>query len=103
MEQIVLRRDNVVKEVMSEDAAKVLEAKGFVRGSAMKVKAPPDAGKETAALKQELAEANAQLEDACREITALRQELAGANEQLAAAVKKNVSDAKKEKKVAAND
>lgn len=47
MREIVLKRANVVKQVDSEDRAKALEAKGFVRME------PADAGEQPEAAKKQ--------------------------------------------------
>lgn len=108
MEKITLRRANVVKEVLSEEAARALERKGFVRdGAAFGNTAPCD----TAALKKqmeaakdkaeryagELKEARKKLEEADKRVRELSRELDGTREQLEAAVRKNAASAKKEK------
>ena len=108
---IVLKRDNIVKEVDSEDKAVALEAKGFARlgGTApvpqvfslaeeiVKLKQQLSKAAETielsnkrkAELEEELASAKQQLQEAGQEIQALKNELEGTKEQLEAAVKKN--------------
>lgn len=114
MGKIVLRRENVVKEAASEDAARGLEAEGFIRdGSA--APSPGASGvreleEEAGRLRTELAVAaeaaaaadrrrdeaekelesiRERLEEADGRNRALLQELAGTREQLEAAVKKN--------------
>lgn len=122
MSEIVLKRANVVKRVDSEDKAKVLEAKGFVRtdgktvpvvSSAEEVKELKEqlvkAGealktadarrgeleKELTDVKEKLQEASEYAEAADKKIEALTQELAGTKEQLEAAVKQNKAASKK--------
>ncbi len=51
-DRIVLRKENVVKEVESEDRAKALEAKGYIRDGAD----PSAGGRDPAALRKEIAE-----------------------------------------------
>jgi hypothetical protein len=94
METIKLRRDNVVKEAASEEAAAALEQKGFVRDGAEPTGNKAD--ERTQAYEKELADTRGQLEEASGRIRELEQELEGTREQLEAAVKKNVA-AKKEK------
>lgn len=57
MDKIVLRNGNVVKEVESEDRAKALELKGFIRDGAE----PTTKAEDTKALEKELKEAKADL------------------------------------------
>lgn len=57
MEKITLRNGNVVKEVESEDRAKALEAKGYVRDGA----SPAAKAGDTKALEKELKEAKTDL------------------------------------------
>ncbi len=115
MSDIILRRANVVKKVDSEDKAKALEAKGFIRDGAKKSTAGNSA-KEVTELKKslveagkvieqgdkrrgeletELADTKAKLEEANKAVEALTLELNGTKEQLEAAVKKNKEDTKK--------
>ena len=61
MDKITLRNGNVVKEVESEDRAKALEAKGFVRDGA----APVTEAGDTKALEKELLAQNATHKDWC--------------------------------------
>ena len=106
---IVLKKDNVVKEVDSEDKAVALEAKGFLRlgGTVLQVFSPAEevvklkqqlskaaetieiSNKRKAELEEELASVKHQLQEAGQEIQALKNELEGTKEQLEAAVKKN--------------
>jgi len=119
MSKIELRRANVVKQVDSEDKAKVLESKGFVRTDGTGVKKTEEivssevvikelkeqlinAGKalETADVERgeaekELADTKEQLQEAEKKIQALEAELSGTKEQLEAAVKKNKETGKK--------
>ena len=111
MGNIKLKRANVVKEVDSEDRAKALEAKGFVRTDGKSAKAPAGKG-DTDKLQKELAETKeklqaaeaaekelesvkAQLQDAEKKAQALETELEGTKEQLEAAVKQNKAAGKK--------
>lgn len=115
MGNIKLKRANVVKEVDSEDRAKALEAKGFVRTDGKSAKAPAGKGdadklqKELAETKEQLQAAEgkaeaaekelesvkAQLQDAEKKAQALETELEGTKEQLEAAVKQNKAAGKK--------
>ena len=112
MEKIELKRANVVKVVDSEDKAKILEEKGFVRTDgktaasgvtvaelkAQLVKAGEiiTAGdKKRAELEEKLKEASEYAEKADKEITELKAELSGTKEQLEAAVKQNKAASKK--------
>lgn len=61
MDKITLRNGNVVKEVESDDRAKALEAKGFVRDGA----APAITAEDTKALEKELQKAREELTRAC--------------------------------------
>ncbi|MCD7812131.1 MAG: hypothetical protein LUG91_09855 [Ruminococcus sp.] len=98
--KIELRKDNVVKNVDSEDRAKALMAKGFVRTDgkgAGKVKAA-NSGKELAEVQAKLADTQAKLEEASKyaeeadkKIDSLTLELEGTKEQLEAAVKANTT------------
>lgn len=120
MDKIVLRRDNVVKEVESEDLAAALEAKGFLRdGVKKKDIADPKAlttemesiaktnemlekrcdelETENAELKEKLAETTKYAGDCDKEIEELKTELSGTKEQLEAAIKKNNSKTKESK------
>lgn len=119
---IELRKDNVVKIVDSEDKAKALENKGFVRTDGKTVPAVlPDAevkelkeqlvraagyiktadeirGKleeELAVTRAKLEEASKYAEKADKKIESLSQELSGTREQLEAAIKKNKDADKK--------
>lgn len=117
--EIELRKENVVKSVDSEDKAKALEAKGFVRtdGKTVSVsdtvqelkaqlaraaeymktadKRRGELEEELADLKEKLKEASEYAEEADRKIEFLSQELSGTKEQLEAAVKKNKVSEKK--------
>lgn len=113
MEKIELKRANVVKVVDSEDKAKALEEKGFVRTDgktaatssvtveglkAQLVKAGETiaAGeKKKAELEEKLKEVSEYAEKADKEITELKAELSGTKEQLEAAVKQNKAASKK--------
>ena len=115
MGNIKLKRANVVKEVDSEDRAKALEAKGFVRTDGKSTKAPAgkgDADKlqkeltetkeklQTAegkaeAAEKELESVKAQLQETEKKAQALETELEGTKEQLEAAVKQNKAASKK--------
>lgn len=112
MEKIELKRANVVKVVDSEDKAKVLEEKGFVRTDGKTVasgvtvaelKAQLEkageiitAGdKKRAELEEKLKEASEYAEKADKEIAELKAELSGVKEQLEAAVKQNKAASKK--------
>lgn len=64
MDKITLRNGNVVKEVESEDRAKALEAKGFVRDGA----APASTAGNTKALEKELKKAKEDLTKAAEYI-----------------------------------
>ncbi len=116
MSEIVLRRANVVKKVDSEDKAKALEAKGFIRDGAKAAvtdlkaenaelkKSLVEAGKvidqgddRSGELEEELADAKAKLGDAEKKIEDLTNELTGTKEQLEAALKKNKEMAKANK------
>lgn len=115
MNEIVLKRANVVKRVDSEDKAKALEAKGFVRMDGKTAKAPA-AKNDTDKLQKELADTKTQLQEAVEKAEASEKELAdskellqeaekkiqtleadlkGTKEQLEAAVKKNKAAEKK--------
>lgn len=101
MSEIVLKRANVVKRVDSEDRAKALEAKGFVRTDGKTAEAPAGKGdaeklqKELAETKEQLETVKAQLQDAEKKAQTLETELAGTKEQLEAAVKQNKAASKK--------
>lgn len=101
MGKIVLKRANVVKCVDSEDRAKALEAKGFVRTDGKATKAPAgkdDADKlqkELAETKEQLETVKAQLQDAEKKAQTLETELARTKEQLEEAVKQNKAASKK--------
>lgn len=113
--KIELRRENVVKNVDSEDKAKALEAKGFIRTDGQTVQ-PSTTKDNTDKLQKELADTKAklekvvekaeasekeladtkeQLQEAEKKIQALEAELGGTKEQLEAAVKKNKAADKK--------
>lgn len=115
MSDIILRRANVVKKVDSEDKAKALETKGFIRDGAKKSTAG-NSTKEIAELKKsleeagkvieqgdkrrgeletELADTKAKLEEANKTVETLIAELNGTKEQLEAAIKKNKELSKK--------
>lgn len=115
MNEIVLKRANVVKRVDSEERAKALEAKGFVRADGKTVQKAAS-GSEVEELKsqlikageviktaderrkeleKELSDTTAKLEESSKKIEDLTQELAGTREQLEAAVKKNKAAEKK--------
>lgn len=94
MSEIILKRANVVKRVDSEDKAKALEAKGFVRTDGKTVKAPI-AKDNTGKLQKELADTKTQLQEAEKKVQALETELEGTKEQLEAAVKQNKAVNKK--------
>lgn len=113
MEKIELKRANVVKVVDSEDKAKVLEEKGFVRTDGKTVTSSDvtveelkaelvKAGEIIAAgekrkseLEEKLKEASEYAEKADEEIAELKAELSGTKEQLEAAVKQNKAASKK--------
>lgn len=113
MEKIELKRANVVKVVDSENKAKALEEKGFIRSDgktavasgvaveelkAQLVKAGEiiAAGdKKRAELEEKLKEASEYAEKANKEIAELKEELSGTKEQLEAAVKQNKAASKK--------
>lgn len=106
MGKIILRRDNVVKEVESEDLAAELETKGFLRDGARKgdVAAPKELNadlerveKELAETKEKLAEATKYAEERDKENEQLKAELEGTKEQLETAIKKNNSKTKESK------
>lgn len=88
MSEIVLKRANVVKRVDSEDKAKALETRGFVRtdGKTAKVSAVSE---------KELADTREQLQEAEKKIQTLEADLAGTKDQLETAVKKNKEMSKK--------
>lgn len=87
MNEIVLKRANVVKRVDSEDKAKALEAQGFVRTDGKTAKAPA-AKDNTDKLQKELADTKTQLQEAVEKAEASEKELADAKEQLQEAEKK---------------
>lgn len=112
--KIELRKDNVVKVVDSEDKAKVLEAKGFLRTDGKTSELDGTDGrdsfqneleeakaqmavmaKENEVYKNELSSTKALLQKSEKKCQALEAELAGVNEQLEAALKKNKSADKK--------
>lgn len=84
-DRIVLRKENVVKEVESEDRAKALEARGYVRDGA-----DPSAGgkdpaallKENAELKDSLIRASQAMEQKEQRLGALERELKDTKEKL---------------------
>ena len=98
MEKIELKRANVVKQVDSEDRAKALEAKGFVRTDGRtapeseKLQAAEDKAE---AAEKELESVKAQLHKAEKKAQTLETELEGTKEQLEAAVKQNKAANKK--------
>ena len=115
MEDIVLKKNNVVKRVDSEDKARALEAKGFFRmdgkmAPAMvakdntgellkeltdtKVKLQ-EVTKKAELSEKELADIKEQLEVVGKKNKALEEELAGTKEQLEVAIKKNKAAEKK--------
>lgn len=94
MSGIMLKKANVVKCVDSEDKAKALEARGFVRTNGKTVQAPA-AKDNTGKLEKELADAREELQGAKKEIQTLKAELEGTKEQLEAATKKNRAAEKK--------
>lgn len=86
MEKIELRRANVVKQVDSEDRAKVLEARGFVRTDGKSAKAmSADIAEEVKELKKSLAEASKVMEKADEVRGNLEKELSETKEKLQAA------------------
>jgi flagellar motility protein MotE (MotC chaperone) len=97
--KIILRRENVVKETGSEDTARALEAKGFIRyrGDSGKGAAVPT-DTEQGKTEQELQDARANLKAAEKKIAGLTQELEGTREQLEAAIKKNTAGTGKKEK-----
>ncbi len=113
MANITLKRENVIKQVESEEQALLLELKGFKRLDAagkILLKEADTSGQaypEQEALKQELAdvreklkEASEYAEQADKRIATLEQELAGTKEQLEAALKQNRKQAKEKKEEA---
>lgn len=112
MEKIELKRANVVKVVDSEDKAKALEAKGFVRTDGKTaasnvtveelkeqlVKAGTiiaSGDEKRAELEEKLKEASEYAQKADKENAELKAELSGIKEQLEAAVKQNKAASKK--------
>ena len=92
MSEIELKRANVVKRVDSEDKAKALEAKGFVRtDGTVTNKTESNAASEAVIneLKEQLLKAGKVIE------ATLEAELSGTKEQLEAALKKNKAAEKK--------
>lgn len=87
MSEIELKRENVVKRVDSEDKAKALEAKGFVRTDGKTVKTPA-AKDNTEKLQKELADTKTQLQEAVEKAEASEKELSDTKEQLQEAEKK---------------
>lgn len=89
MEKIELKRANVVKQVDSEDRAKALEAKGFVRTDGKSAKAmSADTEEEVKELKKSLAEASKVMEKADEVKGKLEKELAETKEKLQTAESK---------------
>ena len=107
MSEIELKRANVVKRVDSEDKAKALEAKGFVRtDGTVTNKTESNAASEAVIneLKEQLlkagkvieaSDASKYAEEADKKIATLEAELSGTKEQLEAALKKNKAAEKK--------
>ena len=119
MSEIELKRANVVKRVDSEDKAKALEAKGFVRtDGTVANKTESNAASEAVInelkeqllkagkvieasdarrgeLEKELTSTKEKLEEADKKIATLEAELSGTKEQLEAALKKNKAAEKK--------
>lgn len=112
--KIELRKDNVVKVVDSEDKAKALESKGFLRMDGKTSKTDETGGrdgfqneleeakaqiavmaKENEVYKKELSSTKALLQKAEKKCQNLETELAGTKEQLEAAVQKNKATDKK--------
>lgn len=108
MSEIVLKRANVEKRVNSEDKAKVLEAKGFVRTDGKKTAPAPSAdveilkkeledtreqlkgiSKKAETSEKELADTKELLQESEKKVQDLEMELSGTKEQLEAAIKKN--------------
>lgn len=116
MVEIILKRANVVKKVYSEDKAKELEAKGFVRADGKTVlsedpeikklkeslvkagEAIKTADARRGELEKELSDVRKQLSEAEEKIKSLETELSGTREQLEAAVKKNKEAAPRKEK-----
>lgn len=110
MSEIVLKRANVVKRVDSEDKAKALEEKGFVRAdgrTALDVNSDAlvvelksqiiKAGEVIKTADARRGELEKKLAEAEDRIRTLETELSGTKEQLEAAVEKNKETAKKGK------
>ncbi len=86
MSEIELKRDNVVKRVDSQDRAKALEAKGFVRTDGKKApESGVDVDKVVSELKERLTEASRTMEKADEVKGKLENELAETKEKLQAA------------------
>lgn len=85
---ITLRKENVVKQVETEEKARALQAKGFLRDGARKEAASDDAA-ELSALQEELEDAKELLEAEQKKNAALQAELDGTKEQLETALKQN--------------
>ncbi len=84
-DRIVLRKENVVKEVESEDRAKALEAKGYIRdgaGPSAGGKDPAALLKENAELKDSLIRASQAMEQKDQRLGALEKELKDTKEKL---------------------
>nr|DAY79453.1 MAG TPA: Thymopoietin protein [Caudoviricetes sp.] len=113
MEKIELKRANVVKVVDSEDKAKALEAKGFVRTDGKTAAASnvtveelkeqlvkagtiiASGDEKRAELEEKLKEASEHAQKADKENAELKAELSGVKEQLEASVKQNRAASKK--------
>lgn len=90
MDKITLRNGNVVKEVESEDRAKTLEAKGFVRDGAVPASASGDIKaleKELKKTKDDLVKASEYMEAADKRKGELEKELKDTKEKLEEASK----------------
>ncbi len=90
MDKIVLRNGNVVKEVESEDRAKALELKGFVRDGAEPAIAAGDTKaleKELKKAREDLTRASEMMENADKRRGELETELAETKEKLEEASK----------------
>ncbi len=97
MDKIILRNGNVVKEVESEDRAKALEAKGFVRDGSDPIPAGGDIKaleKELKKTKEDLVRASEYMEASDKHKGELEKELADAKLELEA-VKGQLEDEKK--------
>ena len=85
MDKITLRNGNVVKEVESEDRAKALEAKGFVRDGAVPVTEAGDTKaleKELKKTKEDLVRASEYMEASDKHKGELEKELADTKAEL---------------------